>query len=298
MLYRNLIYSLVLTLVLVSCGSRKKTITYKRYNPKRHKEAVVVIPKEDIDNAKKIFKKIKRKSVNVRRNTLNYIKNFAPLAMIEMKKYKIPASITLAQGILESGSGLSNLSLKSNNHFGIKCHKGWTGARVYHDDDKKGECFRKYSHPIGSFKDHSLFLKNRGRYSFLFKLKKDDYRAWAKGLKKAGYATDPKYPKKLIKIVEDYQLYRYDRFILGKKNKDKPIVEGVKEQISDKKDTVFTKSESKPLEVKIIRSYTVLKGDTLYAISKKFGVQVADLKRWNNLRSNEISIGQTLVIKK
>ena len=137
MLYRNLIYSLVLTLVLVSCGSRKKTITYKRYNPKRHKEAVVVIPKEDIDNAKKIFKKIKRKSVNVRQNTLNYIKNFAPLAMIEMKKYKIPASITLAQGILESGSGLSNLSLKSNNHFGIKCHKGWTGARLYHDDDKK-----------------------------------------------------------------------------------------------------------------------------------------------------------------
>ena len=291
MMYKKLIYSLVLVFLLASCGARKKTVTYKRYTPKKHKKAVVVIPKEDIDKAKTVFKKVKNKSVNARETTLKYIETFAPLAMIEMKRYKIPASITLAQGIVESGSGLSNLSKKSNNHFGIKCHKGWTGPRVYHDDDEKGECFRKYTHPIGSFKDHSLFLKTRGRYSFLFKLRKDDYKGWAKGLKKAGYATDPKYPKKLIKIVEDYQLYRYDRVVLGKKSRNKSIVTEV--EITD---------EKKPVEIvvksKNTQTYTVLKGDTLYAISKKMDVTVANLKTWNKLKSNEISIGQVLVIKK
>ena len=121
------------------------------------------------------------------------------------------ASITLAQGLLESGNGQSELARKSNNHFGIKCHNNWTGGRVYHDDDAKGECFRKYSHPSESYRDHSDFLRYRDRYKFLFDYKVTDYKAWAYGLKKAGYATDPAYPKKLIKLIEDYELYKYDK---------------------------------------------------------------------------------------
>ncbi|MCF6213667.1 MAG: glucosaminidase domain-containing protein [Flavobacteriaceae bacterium] len=281
------------TIVLAGCGSHKKTVKYKHYSSKRHKEAVVVIPKEDIDAARQVFRKVKSKAVNARLITLNYIKNFAPLAIIEMKKYKIPASITLAQGILESGSGKSKLALKSNNHFGVKCHKNWKGAYVRHDDDKKNECFRKYSHPIGSFKDHSLFLTVRGRYSFLFKLKKDNYKAWARGLKKAGYATDPKYPKKLIKIVEDYQLYRYDEVVLHPKRAKRRRVEIEKTITVPKADTIV-----KVKTVSKLETYIVKKGDTLYAISKKLGVAVSDLKKWNNLSANAISIGQKLFVKK
>ena len=127
-----------------------------------------------------------------------------------MKKYKIPASIILAQGMVESASGSSNLALKSNNHFGIKCHQEWRGKKVYHDDDEKNECFRKYNSPVDSYKDHSEFLTTRGRYSFLFRLPKDNYIKWANGLKKAGYATDPNYPKKLIRTIEENKLWKFD----------------------------------------------------------------------------------------
>lgn len=140
-----------------------------------------------------------------------YIEKYAPLAVSEMYRSGIPASITLAQGMLESGNGRSELALKSNNHFGIKCHNNWSGGRVYHDDDAKGECFRKYGHPYQSYRDHSDFLRYRDRYKFLFDYKVTDYKAWAYGLKKAGYATDPAYPKKLIKLIEDYDLHVYDR---------------------------------------------------------------------------------------
>ena len=140
-----------------------------------------------------------------------YIERYAPLAVSEMYRSGIPASITLAQGMLESGNGRSELALKSNNHFGIKCHNNWSGGRVYHDDDRKGECFRKYDHPKESYHDHSDFLRYRDRYKFLFDYKVTDYKAWAYGLKKAGYATDPAYPRKLIKLIEDYRLYEYDR---------------------------------------------------------------------------------------
>ena len=139
-----------------------------------------------------------------------YIETYAELAVQEMYRSGVPASITLAQGMLESGNGRSELAMKSNNHFGIKCHNGWTGGRVYHDDDAKGECFRKYSHPYQSYRDHSDFLRYRDRYKFLFDLKVTDYKGWAYGLKKAGYATDPAYPTKLIKLIEEYRLYQYD----------------------------------------------------------------------------------------
>ncbi|MBQ2026134.1 MAG: glucosaminidase domain-containing protein [Paludibacteraceae bacterium] len=139
-----------------------------------------------------------------------YVQRYKDIAMREMNDYGIPASITLAQGILESGVGKSDLAVKANNHFGIKCHNDWNGEKVYHDDDKKYECFRKYNRPEDSFIDHSLFLKNRARYSFLFELDKTDYKAWAKGLKQAGYATDPNYAKRLITLIEENNLHQYD----------------------------------------------------------------------------------------
>ena len=139
-----------------------------------------------------------------------YIERFAAVAVSEMYRSGVPASITLAQGLLESGYGRSELALKSNNHFGIKCHNGWQGERVYHDDDAKGECFRKYDTPEESYRDHSDFLRYRDRYKFLFDYKITDYKSWAYGLKKAGYATDPNYPRKLINLIEEYNLHQYD----------------------------------------------------------------------------------------
>ena len=141
----------------------------------------------------------------------DYIYEYASVAVAEMEYAKIPASITLAQGILESRFGLSELSVNANNHFGIKCHRGWTGGRTYHDDDAENECFRAYTNAHESFRDHSDFLAKRGRYSDLFKLSLYDYKGWAKGLRKAGYATNPRYADHLIKIIEDEKLYVFDR---------------------------------------------------------------------------------------
>lgn len=153
--------------------------------------------------------------------TEEYINQYKDVAIQKMKEYGIPASITLAQGILESGSGNSRLARKANNHFGIKCHKNWNGKRFYMDDDAKHECFRKYRKPADSYRDHSLFLTQRGRYSFLFDYKITDYKKWAHGLKKAGYATNPKYPQLLIGIIERNNLSQYDKGVKKKKSRRK-----------------------------------------------------------------------------
>ncbi|MBR1871677.1 MAG: glucosaminidase domain-containing protein [Bacteroidales bacterium] len=139
-----------------------------------------------------------------------YIATYAPIAVSEMYRTGVPASITLAQGLLESRYGLSSLAKDGNNHFGIKCHD-WTGKKMFYDDDRKGECFRVYEDAGESFQDHSDFLRYRDRYKFLFEYSTTDYKSWAYGLKKAGYATDPSYPAKLIKYIEDYKLYEYDK---------------------------------------------------------------------------------------
>ena len=140
---------------------------------------------------------------------LIYIERYAEIAVEEMYRSGVPASITLAQGLLESRYGQSELAVKGNNHFGIKCHN-WNGAGMYYDDDRKGECFRKYASPEESYRDHSDFLRFRDRYRFLFDLEPTDYKGWAHGLKKAGYATDSKYPQKLISLIEEFELYKYD----------------------------------------------------------------------------------------
>ena len=188
---------------------------------------------------------------------LDYIEKYHKIAMIEMQEYKIPASITLAQGILESGNGKSELAKKSNNHFGIKCHKNWTGARTYHDDDEKGECFRVYDDPAQSYRDHSIFLTSGQRYAFLFDLEITDYKGWAKGLKQAGYATLPVYANVLINLIETYDLTQYDHKALKgpkvvldeKKLEKKPEKEKKTESEtatkSKSKNTTKTKSKTK-----------------------------------------------------
>ena len=205
-----------------------------------------------------------------------YISNFQEIAKNNMKSHGIPASITLAQGILESGAGKGKLAQAANNHFGIKCHTGWTGESVKHDDDAAQECFRKYNHPSESYRDHSLFLTSRSRYANLFKLDKGDYEAWAKGLKDAGYATDRKYPDKLIGLIERFELYKYDNEVLSR------------EYVPVKKDFLVENSEG---------LYTIQQGDTLYSLSKKFNLSVEDLKKLNDLSDNAINIGQKIKIK-
>ncbi|RMA57671.1 flagellum-specific peptidoglycan hydrolase FlgJ [Ulvibacter antarcticus] len=260
-------------MVLSGCKSHKKTTTYKKKtrtertttpvinntsNPKDEETVTIVTPPKTNASYAEIVS--------------NYINNYSGIAMEEMLQYGIPASITLAQGILESGAGRGELTSKANNHFGIKCHREWSGDRVYHDDDEAQECFRKYADPKYSFRDHSLFLTSRSRYADLFKLRKDDYKAWSKGLKKAGYATDPKYPDKLIGIIERYNLTSYDDEVLGGK------VNTVR--LDDTK----------------ISTYQVQKGDTLYNIARRHNITVETLKEYNGLRSNDISIGQELYL--
>ena len=212
--------------------------------------------------------------------TLNYINRFKAIAKKEMKEYGIPASITLAQGILESNSGESKLAREANNHFGIKCADNWTGKRYLKDDDHKNECFRVYNNPEESYRDHSKFLAKRRRYAFLFRLPLTDYEAWAKGLKQAGYATDKSYPQKLIYLIEKYHLDKYDREVLDEM-KIKP------------RETVKNEDDSKG--EKII--YEVKAGETLYTISRKFGIPVREIKDLNNLVDFDIYEGQILVLK-
>jgi len=220
----------------------------------------------------------------------NYVLQFKDIAMGNMKTYGIPASIILAQGILESGAGKGDLAVDANNHFGIKCHKEWLGESVRHDDDSAQECFRKYPQAADSYRDHALFLVGKKRYEKLFTYEKDDYKSWAKGLRAAGYATDPNYPDKLISYIERYNLHQYDCLITGRNYV--PISKTV---------AASTKSSTKPVSSNSNSNdpnlYEVQKGDTLYSISKKFNVLVDDLKQKNNLLDNAISIGQKLRVK-
>ncbi|KAB8151723.1 LysM peptidoglycan-binding domain-containing protein [Kordia sp. TARA_039_SRF] len=272
---KQLIYTLLGFLILSSCGTQNRVSKSKKRTKKTTTVVKTTIPEKDVANEKptkditiKVPKATATKSL-----TEVYIDTYSDVAKREMELHGIPASITLAQGILESGSGKGELTLRSNNHFGIKCHRGWKGERVYHDDDEDQECFRKYANPAYSFTDHSLFLTGRSRYAGLFKLPKDDYKGWARGLKKAGYATDRKYPNKLISLIERYKLYKYDAEVLGKKPEDAK--------------KVTTHNDR----------YTVKKGDTLYSIARKHKITVAKLKSLNGLETNDIFIGQVLFVK-
>ena len=279
----RILFVCISSLILVSCGTKKLVV-------KNNARKVIIKPKPkklpSVGQVKHI-KNLKKNNIKLNPNVLEYIKKYAPIAVHEMHTSKIPASITLAQGILESGSGISELASKSNNHFGIKCHSKWQGERVYHDDDEKGECFRKYKFVENSYKDHSAFLSKRSRYAFLFNYNIKDYKKWAKGLRKAGYATDKKYPQKLIKLIKTYKLYEFDSF---KKKDFKSKKRSFKFEADD---IIAVLDESEKIES---ITYIVKKGDTLYSISKKFKVTVETLKELNNLNSNALEIGLNLVI--
>ncbi|MCD0487238.1 glucosaminidase domain-containing protein [Pedobacter sp. MC2016-14] len=292
-------YSLLLLIAVValsSCGTRK----YSKNNKQIEKAANKNNP--DIKSY----------------TTLTYIDQFKGVAIEEMNAFGIPASITLAQGILESGSGNSSLAKYANNHFGIKCTSDWKGKGYYKDDDQQNDCFRVYKDARESYKDHSNFLK-RKRYSALFELDKNDYKNWALGLKQAGYATNPKYPDLLINVIEKYQLYQYDQseterqkiiredrvFTEINANIPKETKKFTPVEVPPSKQVIITDTTSKVKKVETVvvpgssvQFYTVAKGDTLYNISKRYNLTVEELKALNNLADEGIKIGQKLQVAK
>lgn len=268
---------------------------------------------------------------------LQYIDKYKDLAVSQMKKYGIPASITLAQGLLESDAGRSMLAVEGNNHFGIKCHTDWTGKKMYHDDDRRDDCFRVYRNVEGSFEDHSLFLTTHSRYAFLFDLKTTDYVGWARGLKKAGYATNPAYAEKLIEIIERYNLDMYDKG--GKFKKENAAAVGFAHQpyisnnllyvrIGDGESlkeiarefdmtrmrlrryneinreyvpepgSVIYLERKKGKADKQYQLHTVQSGESLWSISQLYGVRLKALMRRNGLDENSaIQVGQILEVR-
>ena len=207
-----------------------------------------------------------------------YIEQYSKDAITQMHKHKIPASITMAQGILESSNGNSRLAVKGNNHFGIKCHN-WDGKKIYEDDDKKNECFRKYDNVLASFEDHSLFLKKYNRYAFLFDLKITDYKSWAKGLKTAGYATNKKYADLLIKLIEENQLYELDK------------VEEAQSIVAESSRNVYLH----PNRIKYVISK---EGETLLEIAKEFDMRLWQLYKYNDIENvYELTKGEKIFIQ-
>lgn len=219
-----------------------------------------------------------------------YINQYRDLAIEQMLKFKIPASITLAQGLLESGAGYSELATKGNNHFGIKCH-GWTGRKTYHDDDEAQECFRAYNNVYESYEDHSLLLSRQPRYRSLFSLDGDDYKGWAHGLKKCGYATSPTYAQKLIGIIELYKLQqydkakKYDRFMESRAYKDSPSAKG---------------GILHPIHRYNKNYYIVVKqGDTFRSIGKELGLSYRKIAKYNERnKRDKLVVGETIYLKK
>lgn len=262
----RIVMVLMLVLTFTSCGSKKKIVTKKK---KAKTEHVVKNNKTD-GVAPTVTTPRPSGSANI---TEIYIADFSQIAQRKMREHKIPASITLAQGILESASGRGRLAVEGNNHFGIKCH-GWSGDKIYHDDDASQECFRKYKHAEQSFDDHSEFLTSRGRYSKLFELEIDDYQGWAKGLRAAGYATDRKYPDKLISLIERFQLYKFDQEVLG-----------------------TTSSKPRKSNVASNSTHKVEKGDTMYSLSKRYNLSVNELQKLNGMTNNNLQLGQILIVK-
>ncbi|HSW68130.1 MAG TPA: glucosaminidase domain-containing protein [Bacteroidales bacterium] len=218
-----------------------------------------------------------------------YIERFRDLAIGKMKEFGIPVSITLAQGILESRSGTSTLAVKANNHFGIKCHREWQGDTFTYTDDKPDECFRKYPTVEDSFHDHSLFLTTRPRYASLFELCPSDYKGWARGLSKAGYATNPRYADLLIKIIEENNLYEYDKLVLAKLQPgiETPVAERIDAYI--KLDSLrFAIFSNEPYQRRIYENNRRLfvfanEEDSFLTIAADFGLKSAQLIRFNDL---------------
>jgi uncharacterized FlgJ-related protein len=275
---RKLLILLIAAFCFTSCSAKKGTISSSKARQNN-----------------KAIQKRNRVSIAAHKDltSLEYIEQFKGIAIEEMNAYGIPASITLAQGLFESGAGNSDLAKFANNHFGIKCGSGWTGESYYKNDDNENDCFRVYSNPEESFRDHSTFLKKKN-YARLFELDKNDYKGWAYGLKACGYATNPKYPQLLLNIIIKYQLDQYDRpeGEIAKIKREDRVLDEINDTANTPQQDSITKT---PPDDKI---YTVKQGDTLYNISKRFGITVDDLKELNRLPDTGIKIGQKLVVVK
>ena len=216
-----------------------------------------------------------------------YFDQYKDIAIEQMLKYHIPASITLAQGAFESGAGRSELTRRSNNHFGIKCH-GWTGRTSYHDDDERNECFRAYDSAYDSFEDHSLFLVNGRRYQSLFELKQSDYKGWAKGLRAAGYATNPQYASKLIEIIQLYKLYEYDKA----KDYDKFMADRAKDHVLS--------GVMHPINFYNKNYYVIARrGDTFRSLGEELGISYRKLAKYNERdKRDQLDEGEVIWLKK
>ena len=217
-----------------------------------------------------------------------YIDQYKDIAIEEMHRWKIPASITLAQGLFESGAGQSELVRKGNNHFGIKCN-GWNGRKVYHDDDARNECFRAYNSAYESFEDHSRFLVNGQRYRSLFNLETTDYKGWARGLKAAGYATNPQYADKLIEIIQLYKLYEYDKG----KSADRFMVEHTK-------DHQVAGAALHPIKIFNKNYYLIARrGDTFKSIGEEVDISYRKIAKYNERNKNDrLTEGEVIWLKK
>ena len=335
-MFKKVSFLLMSMLVLSSCSSKyyknKKNptkVTYRGQKPtsqvEKKTKAIIDSKLSSYENAEEDYHEIPPAVEVTTAVTEKYIESYKEISMVEMQRYKIPASITLAQAILESGSGQGRLARHGNNHFGIKCHSAWKGKTLTHDDDEKGECFRRYKYAYESFEDHSAFLVNRSRYASLFELDPDDYVAWAHGLKKAGYATDPDYAKKLIFLIKRYKLYQYDEQVLKSKNDESQVATKVtvkelpvkasqssptQAQVtintainsatkSDTTTKTISEKEKQLISNPLPTYYVVKSGDTLYKIAREQKVPIEQLIKLNNLNeqsSNNIYTGQELRI--
>lgn len=248
---------------------------------------------------------VSRQPTGASQSGLEYIARYQKIAIEEMQRHKIPASIKLAQAILESGHGNSRLAREANNHFGIKCASDWRGPRIFHDDDEKNDCFRSYATPEESFRDHSLFLLRR-RYEKLFTLDPRDYRGWAYGLKDAGYATNPRYAELLIDIIERYELYQFDAAGAplqagvppqpAAQSKARTSAEtGGRNQTSVQSQTVSTSSRASG-NPGTMRIHEVMPGETATAIALKYGLSLQQLMLLNGLKNSELHPGQLLLV--
>lgn len=219
-----------------------------------------------------------------------YIEQYKDIAIKEMAKYGIPASITLAQGLLESGAGQSRLAVFANNHFGIKCHD-WQGAKMYKDDDERNECFRSYDNPLQSFEDHSSFLVNKVRYRSLFSLNTTDYKGWAYGLKGAGYATNPNYAHRLIDIIECYELYRFDTMNASSVSKNEILNTQTVVSENASLHAIYMYNDNYYLNVR--------KGDTFKSLAKELNISARKLAH-NNERSlnSPLEVGEIIYLKR
>jgi LysM repeat protein len=238
----------------------------------------------------------------------NYIEEFKAVAIEEMQRTGVPAAITLAQGIHETSAGQSPLVIKSNNHFGIKCKSDWQGPSVFHDDDARGECFRKYTSPFDSYKDHSDFLATRSHYAFLFKLDPTDYEAWAYGLKKAGYATNPKYPQILIKLIRDYHLDDYTLIAMNQKPVEKQSGHWSDKSSIGDRTANNTSVVDAPLPERVKASYPsgvfkindtrvvyITKGTSFLSIAYDYNVPLKRLFEFNDMFSQEVASTDQLI---